>query len=177
MSTADIVSKLWSYCNVLRDAGPWLAANASENVTRCTIFKGCSMTRQHPLHGRIPAKRGPCSALRVATIRYGDYPGSSPGQANNEQLTYLLFGYGITSRLARYEPTPQQADSSACCLMMADERAYLSDKALISAESISKVLLGRSRPPYNQPSPVLAGYGWPNLMKNAQVTKYGAGCL
>jgi len=40
------------------------------------------MTRWHPLRGRIPAKRGPCSALRVATIRYGDYV---------EQLTYLLF--------------------------------------------------------------------------------------
>ncbi len=40
------------------------------------------MTRWHPLHGRIPAKRGPCSALRVASIRYGDYV---------EQLTSLLF--------------------------------------------------------------------------------------
>ena len=67
------------------------------------------MTRWLPLRGRIPALRGPCSAFRVATIRYGDYPGSSPGQANNEQLTYLLFGFGITSRFARYEPTPQQA--------------------------------------------------------------------
>jgi hypothetical protein len=86
------------------------------------------MTRQHPLRGRIPAMRGPCSALRVATIRYGDYV---------EQLTYLLFGYGITSRSARYEPAPQQAETSACCLKMADEC---------------------SQPPYSQPSPVPA---WP----------------
>jgi type I restriction enzyme M protein len=85
--------------------------------------------------------RGPCSALRVATIRCGDYPSVSL-RAGSEQLTYLLFGYGITSRSARYEPAPQQAETSACCLKMADER---------------------SRPPYNQASPVLAGYDWKRL--------------
>ena len=65
MSQANVVQKLWNYCNVLRDDG----------------------------------------------MSYGDYV---------EQLTYLLF------------------------LKMADER---------------------SRPPYNQASPVLAGYDWPSLVK------------
>ena len=32
-----------------------------------------------------------CNVLRDDGMSYGDYPGSSPGQANNEQLTYLLF--------------------------------------------------------------------------------------
>ena len=64
MNSANIVQKLWNYCNVLRDDG----------------------------------------------MSYGDYV---------EQLTYLLF------------------------LKMADER---------------------TRPPYNQPSPVPAGYGWQNLI-------------
>lgn len=91
MNTATIVQKLWNYCNVLRDAVPAPPANSNASVKQCARFKGCSMARWHPLRGRIPAMRGPCSALRVATIRYGDYPGSSPGQANNEQLTYLLF--------------------------------------------------------------------------------------
>ena len=44
MSPADIVQKLWNYCNVLRDDG----------------------------------------------MSYGNYPGSSLGQAKNEQLTYFL---------------------------------------------------------------------------------------
>ena len=65
MTPANIVQKLWNYCNVLRDDG----------------------------------------------MSYGDYV---------EQLTYLLF------------------------LKMADER---------------------SKPPYNQASPVLAGYDWPSLVK------------
>jgi hypothetical protein len=43
------------------------------------------MTRWLPLRGRIPAMRGPCSALRVATIRYGDYPSASL-RAGSEQL-------------------------------------------------------------------------------------------
>ncbi len=64
MTPANIVQKLWNYCNVLRDDG----------------------------------------------MSYDDYV---------EQLTYLLF------------------------LKMADER---------------------SRPPYKQPSPVPAGYGWQNLI-------------
>jgi type I restriction enzyme M protein len=44
MNTANIVQKLWNYCNVLRGDG----------------------------------------------MSYGDYPGSGPGQAD-EQLTYRLF--------------------------------------------------------------------------------------
>ncbi len=32
-----------------------------------------------------------CNVLRDDGMSYGDYPGSSPGQANYEQLTYLLF--------------------------------------------------------------------------------------
>ena len=61
-----------------------------------------------------------CNVLRDDGMSYGDYV---------EQLTYLLFGFGITSRFARYEPTPQQAGKPACCLKMADERTkapYLS---------------------------------------------------
>ncbi len=46
------------------------------------------MTRQHPLRGRIPAWRGPCSTLRVATIRYGDYveqPALTPALSQRER--------------------------------------------------------------------------------------------
>jgi type I restriction enzyme M protein len=68
MNTANIVQKLWNYCNVLRDDG----------------------------------------------MSYGDYPSASL-RAGSEQRIYLLF------------------------LKMADER---------------------SRPPYNQPSPVPASYDW-----------------
>lgn len=32
-----------------------------------------------------------CNLLRDDGMSYGDYPGSSPGQAKNEQFTYLLF--------------------------------------------------------------------------------------
>ena len=32
-----------------------------------------------------------CNVLHDDGMSYGDYPGSSPGQANNKQLTYLLF--------------------------------------------------------------------------------------
>ncbi len=32
-----------------------------------------------------------CNVLRDDGMSYGDYPGSSPGQADNEQLMYLLF--------------------------------------------------------------------------------------
>jgi type I restriction enzyme M protein len=32
-----------------------------------------------------------CNVLRDNGMSYGDYPGTSPGQADNEQLTYLLF--------------------------------------------------------------------------------------
>mgnify|MGYP000282926895 CR=1 FL=1 len=79
------------------------------------------MTRPHPLRGRIPAMWGPCSTLRVATIRYGDYV---------EQLTYFLF------------------------LKMADER---------------------SRPPYNQRSPVLVGYDWPRIAPSLALPARGRG--
>lgn len=35
------------------------------------------MTRWHPLRDCIPTARDPGSALRVATIRYGDYPSTA----------------------------------------------------------------------------------------------------
>jgi hypothetical protein len=96
MSPADIVSKLWNYCNVLRDDG----------------------------------------------MSYGDYPGSCPGQADNEaapahpcacgirtscsaQLTYLLF------------------------IKMADERTK------------APYLLARGAQASNQKSPVPEKYSWP----------------
>ncbi|MBZ0093560.1 MAG: hypothetical protein K8F27_15240 [Sulfuricellaceae bacterium] len=66
------------------------------------------------------------------------YPSASL-RAGSEQLTYLLF------------------------LKMADERAFLEDKAPNGADSNSKVLLGCSWPPYNQSSSVLAGYYWRRL--------------
>ena len=31
-----------------------------------------------------------CNVLRDDGMSYGDYPGSSPGQADNEQLTFAL---------------------------------------------------------------------------------------
>jgi len=74
-----------------------------------------------------------CNVLRDDGMSYGDYV---------EQLTYLLFGSGITSRFARYEPAPQQACKLACCLKMADER---------------------TKAPYHQQSPVPGQYGWPKV--------------
>jgi type I restriction enzyme M protein len=68
-----------------------------------------------------------CNVLRDDGMSYGDYPGSSPGQANNEQLTYLLF------------------------LKMADERAFLGKKAPYNQNS--PVTEKYSWPPSPRPSP------------------------
>jgi type I restriction enzyme M protein len=58
-----------------------------------------------------------------------------------EQLTYLLF------------------------LKMADERAFLRKKVPTGTNLESKVLLGCTRAPYNQKSPVPSMYSWPSLIK------------
>ncbi len=108
MNTSTIVQKLWNYCNVLRDAGPVFHWDSILGLGHRGFEHRNRMTRQQPLRGRIPAMRGPCSARRVASIFYGNYPGSSSGQAKNEvalahpcargirtsfsaQLAYLLF--------------------------------------------------------------------------------------
>jgi hypothetical protein len=77
MNTATIVQKLWNYCNVLRDAGPVFHWDSILVSGHRGFEHRYRMTRQHPLRGRIPAMRGSCSARRVVSIFYGDYPSAS----------------------------------------------------------------------------------------------------
>jgi len=71
MNTSSIVQKLWNYCNVLRDAGQGLRCSPVLIAGEKSFERRYCMTRRHPLRGRIPATRGPCSARRVATIHCG----------------------------------------------------------------------------------------------------------
>ncbi len=91
-----------------------------------------------------------CNVLRDDGMSYGDYPGSSPGQANSGQLTYLLF------------------------LKMADERTrqlLLGFGILRRPNSCIHAVVRcatsrhpwRSQVPYNQKSPVPEKYSWPSL--------------
>src|SRR4030065_2552812 len=99
-----------------------------------------------------------CNVLRDDGMSYGDYPGSSPGQADNEaapahpcargirtscsaQLTYLLF------------------------LKMADERTR---QLLLRCSTFRHPW--RSQAPYNQKSPVPSMYSWPRALPPALST-------
>lgn len=100
MNTSSIVQKLWNYCNLLRDAGPAVSCGLVLAGEWLGFDHQYRLTRQHPLRGRIPATRGPCSARRVASIFDGGYVEAAPAHpcargirtsVFSTELPYLLF--------------------------------------------------------------------------------------
>lgn len=148
---SSIVQKLWNsaclathgadrYCN-----GPGLG----QSLARSPACEQAVVRKQPRLALRDDLSA--CGHAQAGGMSYGDYVEAAPAHSCargirascSSRLTYLLFGSGVTSRVARYKPMPQQAGRPACCLKMADER---------------------TKAPYNQKSPVPAKYSWSTLL-------------
>ncbi|MEX2163172.1 MAG: hypothetical protein WD823_02860 [Sulfuricaulis sp.] len=180
MTPIDIVQKLWNYCNVLRDAGPEFCCGPMLSVGWQGFDYQYRMTRQHPLRGRIPTSWGPCSARRVASIFYCDYPGSSPGQADNEAAPAHPCARGIRTSLfstATYLLFLKMADERTrqlllrCSRPLFPTRLYLLHPCSRTSRhpwwSQAPYLLARGAQASNQKSPVPKDYSWPSALTPA----------